>query len=198
MSTKYNIEDLQKKRESAGLGTLSIGTCGMSGEMVSSTPIPDSRCGGPGTSNVEYGGYLVGEGMTRAVALYLASLHNLFPGIAADFELLDAEASKAKPELEREYLDRIAELIKEKWILETRIEELDKNDPLSALKRNIRLLRHDDQHVKLEGPIEAFNALKAEGAKEERERIIRLLEGPVFRFSIIKGKGFREALEHGQ
>jgi len=82
MSLRYTIEHINKMRESAGLGVLSMGVCALSGEIVSSTPIPGSRCGGEGQDTAEYGGYLVGEGMTPAVALYLANLHNHFPAMS--------------------------------------------------------------------------------------------------------------------
>lgn len=91
---EHSIHEITKKREAAGLGTLSVGTYGFSGEIVSSTPIPGSRCGGEKSSTEDYGGYLLGEGMTHAAAVYLATLHNHFPRIA--------EAFKKFQEMERE------------------------------------------------------------------------------------------------
>jgi hypothetical protein len=82
MSVRYTIENLKKMRESAGLGVLSMGVCAISGELVGSTPIPGSRCGHVAQDPAEYGGYLLGEGMTREAALYLANLHNWFPALA--------------------------------------------------------------------------------------------------------------------
>ena len=81
MSIRYTIDNLKKMREAAGLGVLSMGVCAISGELVSSTPIPGSRCGHAGQNPAEYGGYLLGEGMTPVAALYLANLHNHFPAL---------------------------------------------------------------------------------------------------------------------
>jgi hypothetical protein len=80
MSLRYMIGNLQEMRDAAGLGTLSLGLYG-NGDLVSSTPIPGSRMGG-GQADPEYGGYLLGEGMTREAARYLGTLHNLFPDLA--------------------------------------------------------------------------------------------------------------------
>ena len=85
-STRYTIENLKTMREAAGLGVLSMGVCAISGELVSSTPIPGSRCGHAGQDTAEYGGYLLGEGMTREAALYFANLHNHFPTLAEAVE----------------------------------------------------------------------------------------------------------------
>jgi len=80
MSLRFTIDELQKKREAAGLGMLSLGLYG-TGDLVSSTPIPGSRQMG-GVADPSYGGYLLGEGMTREAAMYLGSLHNHFPALA--------------------------------------------------------------------------------------------------------------------
>lgn len=86
MSVRYTIDNLKTMREAAGLGVLSMGVCAISGELVSSTPIPGSRCGHAGQDTADYGGYLLGEGMTPAAALYLANLHNHFPALAVAAE----------------------------------------------------------------------------------------------------------------
>ena len=83
MSLRYTIDNLKRMRETAGLGTLSMGVCAISGELVSSTPIPGTRFPG---NVADYGGYLLGEGMTREAALYIANLHNWFPKIASALE----------------------------------------------------------------------------------------------------------------
>ena len=99
----HSINEIDGKREKAGLGTLSIGTYGVSGEIVSSTPIPGSRCGHEKTETADYGGYLLGEGMTHAAAVYLASLHNHYPRIAAALKKLPEMEGKIRAyELERE------------------------------------------------------------------------------------------------
>ena len=109
MSVRYTIEDLKAKREAAGLGVLSMGVCALSGELVSSTPIPGSRCGHAGQNTAEYGGYLLGEGMTPATALYLANLHNHFPELAEAVE-------KRVDEWDQDavaYLERISKIARE-------------------------------------------------------------------------------------
>ena len=55
MSIRYTIDNLKKMREAAGLGVLSMGVCAISGELVSSTPIPGSRCGHAGQE--PFGGF---------------------------------------------------------------------------------------------------------------------------------------------
>ena len=86
MSARYLIFELTRLREAAGLGILALGLYG-SGDLVSSTPIPGSRMHSPaGGPDLDYGGYLLGEGMTREAATYLGRLHNQFPAIAAAVE----------------------------------------------------------------------------------------------------------------
>lgn len=107
MNIRYTIEQLEAKRADAGLGVLSLGLYG-NGDLVSSTPIPGSHIGGP-DPDPEYGGYLLGEGMTREAALYLGTLHNLFPALAeaartneaAENDDLLARAEAAEAELAR-------------------------------------------------------------------------------------------------
>lgn len=86
MSLRYTITNLKTKREAAGLGTLSLGLYG-SGDLVSDKPIPGSRCGSK--LDLDYGGHLLGEGMTREAAVYLGTLHNQFPEIAEAAESIE-------------------------------------------------------------------------------------------------------------
>ena len=101
MNINYTIHDLQQKREAAGLGVLSLATYGQA--IVSSTPIPGNRFND--LDNVTaYGGHLVGEGMTQAAAVYLATLHNHFPALAdaAQLEFKLDQAARALLEMARE------------------------------------------------------------------------------------------------
>ena len=110
MSLRYTVDNLKKMREAAGLGTLSMGICALSGELVSSTPIPGSRHGEERHGTADYGGYLLGEGMTREVALYLGNLHNHFPELAKAVErqVFDLE--------DGDFLPRVREIaIKHGW-----------------------------------------------------------------------------------
>lgn len=104
MSLSYTIDKLREMRAAAGLGTLSMGVCAISGELVSSTPIPGSRCGHDGQNPADYGGYLLGEGMTPAAALYLANLHNWFPSMA------EAIPETADPQGDTAYLKVIQQI----------------------------------------------------------------------------------------
>jgi hypothetical protein len=150
MSIRYLIDELQRKRDAAGLGVLSLGICDLSGELVSSTPIPGSRCGHAGQNTADYGGYLLGEGMTREAAMYLGSLHNHFPALA----------EAASGTMADEYEQRISDLIGEKWGLEDKVMNLTAD--LDRLKARETLPWDYDQVV-----------------TEERERIIALLLTPI-------------------
>lgn len=97
MSLHYTLGELQKMREAAGIGMLSLGLYG-TGDLVSSTPIPDSRMMG-GAADPGYGGYLLGEGMTPAAARYLGALHNHFPAIA-EAAAANSERIEVDPELQ--------------------------------------------------------------------------------------------------
>jgi hypothetical protein len=104
MSIRYTIDKLREMRVAAGLGTLSMGVAAISGEIVSSTPIPGSRCGHEGQNTADYGGYLLGEGMTPAAAIYLANLHNWFPAMA------EAIPETADPQGDSAYLYSIQKI----------------------------------------------------------------------------------------
>ena len=181
MSLRYTVENIQKMREAAGLGVLSLGVCAISGELVSSTPIADSRCGHAGQNVADYGGYLLGEGMSQAAALYLANLHNWFPELAKAavrtvFDLEDGDFLPRVQEIASKHGWNVLEGALDGWIDEHLVDI-----PAQHAMNGIQVLREQLDETRAQR-----DQAREEGRKEERERIIRvLLVTPAHRFAYI-------------